>query len=221
MTDKTKRHLVVLILSTILIVSLEYIRDLEGWELKMHTWNKAFGDVSIFYIMITLLIGSLSKINKHFSKFLPWARPIGIWSMIFALVHIVIVIGGWDDWNIWWLVGFSTVRDGTVQFTMPGFGFANIVGLIAVIYGLAVLATSNDSSITKLGFSSWKYLQQRCTHMLYILATLHTIYFLYYFYYSYNRELPPPNFLRNVFLIPVLLLFMTHCVSFFKVYKGK
>ncbi len=221
MTDKTKRHLIVITITAILAITLKSIRETAGWDLAMHTWNKALGDLSIIYIMTTLAIGATTKIQPKLNKLLPWARPIGIWSMALALGHIIIVIGGWDNWNIPILFGFTIVKSGTLEFTMPGFSFANITGLIATLFGLTLLATSNDFSINKLGFKGWKYLQQRCVHLLYILAALHTFYFLYFFYYSYGRQTPPPNFFITLFPIIIVLLFISHCLSFYKVIKNK
>ena len=219
--DKIKRHIITLLASTVLILIIEQIRTAEGWGLKMHTWNKAFGDVSILYVVLTLAIGSLSRISDKLAFLRPWARPIGIWAMVFALVHIIIVIGGWDDWNIWWLLGFTEIRDGSTQFNLPGFGFANVIGFIAALYGLVLLATSNDSSIKKLGTDSWKYLQQRSAHFLYVLASLHTVYFLFYYYYSYGRQAPPPNFFRTTFIIIIIVITIIQALAFFKVIKKK
>lgn len=221
MTDKTKRHLIVITVTAILTLILKSIREADGWDLAMHTWNKALGDLSILYIMTTLAIGASAKIKPSLKSFSHWARPIGIWSIALALGHILIVVGGWDDWNVLMLLGFSIVSSGTLEFTMPGFSFANITGLIAAFYGLALLSTSNDFSVNKLGYRSWKYLQQRCVYSLYILAALHTFYFLSFFYYSYGRQTPPPNFFITLFPILVIMLFITHCFSFFKVIKNK
>lgn len=221
LNSKTKKHLIVIAVTTPLLFILEAIRISDGWDLKMHSWNKACGDLSILYIMIALSIGALSKIKPTLGNLTLWARPIGIWSMVLALGHIVIVIGGWEDWNILILFGFSIVNGGSLEFTMPGFSFANITGLVAVFYGLVLLLTSNDFSVNKLGYKGWKYLQQRCVYSLYILAALHTFYFLLFFYYSYGRQTPPPNFFITLFPILVVMLFITHCISFYKVVKNK
>ncbi len=62
-----------------------------------------------------------------------------------------------------------------------GFGMANILGLLAVLMALPLMATSADWATRKLGGSSWKFLL-RGAYTIFYLVALHTAYFLYIHY---------------------------------------
>jgi len=53
------------------------------------------------------------------------------------------------------------------------FGLANFTGLIATLILLALLATSNDASLRKLGTPGWKQLQ-RWNYVCFALTAVHT-----------------------------------------------
>ena len=87
-----------------------------------------------------------------------------------------------------------------------GFSLANIVGIIALAYGLVLALTSNNKIQVALGQSAWKFIQ-RGTYVLWALAVLHTTYFLYLHFQTFHRAPPEPNILQWPFagLVVVVL----------------
>ncbi len=85
-----------------------------------------------------------------------------------------------------------------------GFGFANVVGFVALAYGLVIGLTSNTFSQQILGGSAWKWLQQG-SYVLWALVVAHTVYFLYLHFVSFHRPLPPGNWFRMPFAAIVVV----------------
>ncbi len=98
-----------------------------------------------------------------------------------------------------------------------GFGMANILGLLAVLMALPLVATSADWATRKLGGSSWKFLH-RGAYTIFYLVALHTAYFLYIHYTVSFHRAPPPN--ATWFQIPLAVLTMAVLIqqigAFFK-----
>lgn len=124
----------------------------------------------------TLIIGpwrSLSGKSNVIS--LDLRRDIGIWAGILGVLHAVagqfVHLRGrpwlyyiYEQWNVM-----------PVRYDM--FGFSNYTGLIAALLLLALLATSNDASLRKLGLKDWKGLQ-RWNYLCFGLTALHTFGYL-------------------------------------------
>lgn len=187
------------------------------WLLEMHFWNKAFGDVGLILIMVALFIGAAARLFSFMGRAMTWQKEIGIWAMIFTLIHVYIVFDGWVEWRLSELFGYTLhKRTGQWILTDPGFALANIIGLIALFYGLVLLVTSNRLSVCLLIHRSWKYLQQRSVHFLYLLAGIHTAYFLYFYFMAFPRQPPPSNFFRLVFPVTIVLLSTVQTAAFCK-----
>ena len=103
-----------------------------------------------------------------------------------------------------------------------GFGMANLLGLLAVLLALPLMATSADWATRKLGGASWKFLHY-LAYTIFYLVVLHTAYFLYIHYTaSFHRE-PPAN--ANWFQIPFAVLtvavFALQIGAFFKTVRRR
>lgn len=83
-----------------------------------------------------------------------------------------------------------------------GFGMANLLGLLAVLIALPLMATSADWAIRALGGQAWKFLHYS-TYTIFYLVVLHTAYFLYiHFTMSFHRPPPPdPNWAQIPFAL--------------------
>lgn len=67
----------------------------------LHSWNRAFADVSLFMLALVLILSPLSHFHKPLQKQIVWRRPIGIWSAIHAGLHTVIIllVGSNGTWS--------------------------------------------------------------------------------------------------------------------------
>lgn len=102
-------------------------------------------------------------------------RDIGIWAGLLGVLHAgvgqFVHLRGrpwlyyiYEKWNVM-----------PVRYDM--FGFSNYTGLAAALLLLALLATSNDISLRKLGTPGWKQLQ-RWNYVCFGLTALHTFGYL-------------------------------------------
>ncbi len=99
--------------------------------------------------------------------------------------------------------------------TNRGFGIANLLGLVAILYGLLLAFSSNDLSQKFLGGSAWKFLQQ-IVYIFWTLILLHTAYFLYFHFLDFHKPLPEPSWLQMPFLILVTIVLFLRVVAYIK-----
>ena len=203
------RHVTVGVATLVLTILFWLSRP--GWH-WMHAWNRAFADASLVLLVVTLAIGPLARLWSPAARWLPWRRELGVWSVIAALGHVLIIMQGWVEWDpsrLFYSIN-AFKRDWALD---QGFALGNLLGIIALGYGLIQLATSNDASMRLLGGSAWKYVQQGA-YVLYALVALHTAYFLFWQFVSFHRPVPPPNWLQGPFLAAVVLLFALQTAAF-------
>ncbi|WP_394739166.1 hypothetical protein [Natronococcus roseus] len=117
-----------------------------------------------FLLFLVMIIGPLMKlwpsINQQFSGNFPlnWRSELGIWFVIWSLVHVVAVFDSMDWAVIDFVVGMSA------------WAFAAIVGvIIAVILAL----TSNNAAYQFMGPKAWKWHQSHGTYVMFWLLTIH------------------------------------------------
>lgn len=102
-------------------------------------------------------------------------RDIGIWAGIFGVFHAG--VGQFEHLRgrPWLYYIYDNWQEKHVQpFRHDMFGLANDTGLIAVLILLALLATSNDAALRKLGTPGWKKLQ-RWNYACFGLTAVHTV----------------------------------------------
>lgn len=171
------------------------------WSPEMRLW-RAVGDASLVLLMLTLALGPGARLWRPLGRALPWRRELGIWFAVSALAHTLLVFSGWTQWSITRLLGYEFIpqlgRDARLE---PGFGLANLIGAVAVLWALVLAATSSDRALRLLGPSGWKWLHNSA-NVIFYLSVLHTAYFLFLHYSaSFHREPPPPNWFRLPFLL--------------------
>ncbi len=199
------RHFVVLMLgATFMAVFLDSRAE---WS-PMHRWNRAFGDVSLVLVAFAMALGPMSRLWRRFTKILPYRRELGIYAVLLALVHSIIILIGWVDVDLMRLIGFE-FHPGLERYVMvqQGFGLANLIGVLALLYGAVLALTSNDLSLRWLGTPVWKFVQQG-TYVLWWLSVLHTGYFLFMHFLDFHRQTPEPNWFQWPFvgLVGVVLI---------------
>mmetsp|Transcript_10957 Transcript_10957/g.14008 ORF Transcript_10957/g.14008 Transcript_10957/m.14008 type:complete len:245 (-) Transcript_10957:103-837(-) len=166
----------------------------------MHRWNRAVGDMSIILVAAAMSLGPLSRIWRSTATLLPFRRELGIYAVLLAFLHTTIILIGWVNLDLMRLVGFE-FHPGLQKYVMVqhGFAIANLIGVLALLYGLILAATSNDRSLRWLGNSVWKFVQ-RGTYVLWWLSVVHTGYFLYLHFLDFHRAIPEPNWFQWPFV---------------------
>jgi methionine sulfoxide reductase heme-binding subunit len=176
-----------------------------GWD-PMHAWNRAFADVSLLMLILTLACGPIARLWPRAARLVLWRGEMGVWSILAALGHVVIVMTGWVEWDVLRL--FYSVNPFKRDWALDqGFALGNLLGIIALLYGVVLAVTSNDASIRLLGGSPWKFVQQG-VYVLYALVALHTAYFLFFHFVTFHRPPVPANWMERPFLVLVVVLFV-------------
>ncbi len=199
MTALIRRHLIVGLIGAALIYLFWLSRP--QWSADMRFW-RAVGDGSLILLYVTLMLGPVAGFIPRARIFLSYRREFGIWFGIFAITHTIIILDGWVQWDFFQFMGYQFIPaiDRTVRME-SGFGMANILGLLAVLIALPLMATSTDWAVRTLGASAWKFLHYGVYTIFYAVA-LHTAYFLYIHYtMSFHRTVPDPNWFQIPFAV--------------------
>jgi sulfoxide reductase heme-binding subunit YedZ len=212
------RHLLVVVIAT--LGALAFLESRAEWS-PMHKWNRAFGDASVVLLSLAMAIGPLARLWSPMRRFLPWRRELGVWGTLLAIVHTAIILDGWLEWDLVRLFGYQFhPMLGSYVMLQHGFGFANAVGVMALLYGVVPAATSNNRSQRFLGGSAWKFLQQGA-YVLWALVVAHTAYFLYLHFQDFHRQVPDPNWAQWPFVGLVLPVLGLQLIAFWRTWRTK
>jgi len=172
----------------------------------MHRWNKASADASFLLLTMTMAIGPSARLLPRMRRLVPMRRELGIYAIVLGLIHTLIIFDGWIEWDFARLFGFE-FHPGLGHYVMVqhGFGLANAIGLIALVYGIVLALTSTDRAIRLLGGPTWKFIQS-AAYVLWALVVVHTAYFLYMHFLDFHRPTPEPNPLQVWFAGLVVLV---------------
>lgn len=214
--DWKLRHLSALLLATLLVVGFGWLRP--DWS-PMHRWNRAFGDASVVLVAFVMVLGPLSRLWRPAVAALPMRRELGIWGFAAGLVHAGFILVGWVTWEWQRLFGLE-FHPQFQQYVMfdKGFGLANVIGIMALVYAIVLSLTSNDASQRWLGMSVWKYFQQGA-YILWALILAHTAYFLYMHFLDFHRQTPEPNLLRWPFVVLVVSVFALQITASWRTWR--
>ena len=205
------RHVVVLIAAATLVYAFSLVHG--QWS-PMHRWNRAFGDAAVLLLALTMTLGAAPRLFRASAKWLPWRRELGIYSVVLAFVHTVIILDGWVEWDFLRLFGFEFHPvDRKYVMLQHGFGLANAIGILALSIGLILLLTSSDRAVRFLGATSWKTVQTTAL-VFWALVVAHTAYFLFAHFLSFHRATPNPNPLQLPFAFLVLSVLVLRAAAF-------
>jgi sulfoxide reductase heme-binding subunit YedZ len=216
------RHVAVAALSVLL--SFLFWRSRMEWDPEMRLW-KAAGDASFALLVLAMAIGPLAVLLPAASRLLAWRRALGIWFALLALWHSYLVWDGWARWSFMRLMGYEVLTGAPTQepiLTMPGFGLANLMGIIALVLALLLAAVSSERALRGLGTRAWKHVQQYSYVVFYIVA-LHTAYFMFLHYdlslmqLVLGKGLTPPNWFRFWFVGASVLVLALQVGAFAKI----
>ena len=221
-----RRHLVVALVGALAMFA--FWRSRMEWDPEMRLW-KAVGDAAFALFALAMMIGPLATLWKPAARLLAWRRALGIWFALLALLHAYLVWDGWARWSFSRLMGYEDLSASGVAdpvLTMPGFGLANIVGLVALVLGLTLAAVSSERALRALGTRSWKHLQQYA-YVVFYLVGLHGAYFLFLHYdlslvnLVFRKAVTPPNWFRFWFLGAVGLVMLLQIAAFWSVVRRR
>ena len=117
---------------------------------------------ALFLVAATLLVGPWKVLaGSRLAVSLDLRRDLGIWAGMVSIFHAVIGNCEHLRGRPWLYYVYENWRDGHVMpLRYDLFGLGNHTGLIAALIILALLATSNDAALRKLGTPGWKKLQR-------------------------------------------------------------
>lgn len=198
-----RRHALTIFLAVLMIYLFGVVHG--QWS-AMHRWNKSAGDASFVLLTLTMAIGPVARLWPRFRGLVPLRRELGIYAIVLALIHTLIIFDGWIEWDFARLFGFE-FHPGLGHYVMlqHGFGLANAIGVLALVYGLVLALTSMDRAVRLLGGATWKFVQTSA-YVLWALVVVHTGYFLYMHFLDFHRPTPEPNPLQGWFIGLVVLV---------------
>ena len=213
-----KRHFIVLLLTGALIALFAQVHG--QWS-PMHRWNRTFGDASLVLVALCFAIGPLSRFYRRAVRWIPYRREMGIYAFILALVHAIIILVGWVQFDLMRLAGFE-FHPQLQEYVMlqQGFGLSNAIGLVALVLALLLAATSSDYALRKLGASGWKFVQMGVLP-LWWLTIAHVAYFLYAHFLSFHRNTPEPNPLQLPFAIMVVAILALRIAAYVRTVRAR
>lgn len=206
-------------LISIMIVYLFYLSRPE-WSFSHRFW-RAIGDGGFILLILILLIGPLAKIfPKYFVRFLSWRKELGIWMALLAFLHSYLILKDWIRWDYMKFFGYEYIpQAGAYVSVEPGFGMANLIGLVAVIFTIILFVTSSNKAIQFLGPKSWKFLHYSA-YIIFYLVFLHVFYFLFIHYtLTPFRPASNPDWFRYPFLMISALVPIFQTWAFVKIVK--
>jgi sulfoxide reductase heme-binding subunit YedZ len=130
---------------------------------------------ALILLCVTLLLGPWKLlVGERIAASFDLRRDIGIWAGITGLFHTGVGQFVHMAGRFWLYYIYENWQQKHLQpFRHDIFGFANDTGLLATLVLLALLATSNDISLRKLGTPGWKSLQ-RWNYACFALTAAHT-----------------------------------------------
>lgn len=184
------------------------------WSPEMRLW-RAVGDVAVVLLFGSLALGPAARLSRRAARLLPWRRQVGVWAGWAAAAHALLVIDGWAQWSVRRFLGYEFIPQLEREARMePGFGLANLIGLVALSWMLVLLATSSDRAMRFLGPGAWKWVHNGA-YVVFYLAVLHSAYFLFMHYtVSFHREPAPENWFRFPLLVLGATIVMLQWAAF-------
>ncbi len=201
-------------------IVLDLLLSRPEWS-EMHRWNRAFGDAGVVLIAFAMALGPLARLWSAARRLLPWRREFGVWGVLLSVVHTVIVLAGWVEWDLVRILGYE-FRSEVDRYVLVrhGFGLANAIGVLALVYGIVLAATSNNRSQHFLGGTVWKFLQQ-CVYVFWVLIVIHTAYFVYFHFVHFHRAVPDPNWIQVPFAGLVAIVAGLQLTAFWSTWRSK
>lgn len=139
-------------------------------------WSMATAYVGLALLAATVALGPLNVVRRRPNPVSSdLRRDVAIWAGIVSLAHVLFGFGVHMKGEI--RRYFMDVgADGRWFIRHDPFGLTNVLGVVATLVIVLLLALSNDWSLRSLGTARWKWLQQWTYPMLAMLAVHGAIY---------------------------------------------
>jgi len=129
--------------------------------------------VALGLLIVTLGFGPYATLKgRRYPVSTDIRRDFGIWSALIAIAHVVVGLQVHLRGKMWEYF-VHPVKGGLLPRIDP-FGAANYTGLAAALIFAALLATSNDASLRRLGTARWRSLHALVTWCL-VFTLLHAV----------------------------------------------
>jgi len=133
---------------------------------------------ALVLLTVTLIIGPWRVLTGRPQVLsLDMRRDIGIWAGVAGVLHAGIGQCVHLRGRPWLYYIYEKTQEHLLPLRHDIFGLANFTGLFAALILLALLVTSNDASLRKLGLPGWKSLQ-RWNYACFGLSAFHTFGYL-------------------------------------------
>jgi methionine sulfoxide reductase heme-binding subunit len=156
MNNKLKINFIGIIIIILVFLIDKIISD--SYKEKTIIYISSFGFLALISIMFVLAIPVIYKLKKNeFTTILLTNRRwIGIYTFIFALIHVLLVSKFLFYWNLSWIIENPYI----------------IFGIISFLILILMAATSNDTSMKILG-KNWKILHY-FIYLVLVLIIIHS-----------------------------------------------
>ncbi len=173
LSQRLLRHHLPIGLATLGLTGLLYVTRSYPDVISRLSFSSAYP--ALFLVAATLLVGPWKSLaGSRPAVSLDLRRDLGIWAGVASLFHAVIGNCEHLRGKPWLYYVYENWQGGHVMpLRYDWFGLGNHTGLIAALIILALLATSNDASLRKLGTPGWKQLQ-RWNYAVFALVAVHT-----------------------------------------------
>lgn len=98
---------------------------------------------ALFIICVSLVIGPLAVIDAKYAPLIEPRRAVGIAAFVFAAIHALLAL----DFAFGWQIDYALAY------------FPTLIAVPAAVILLAMVLTSSDWAVKKMGMGSWKTLQ--------------------------------------------------------------
>ncbi len=172
-----------------------------------YTLVKSFGDIAFTILCFVLIIGPLVVLNpKFFAPIMPLRRYFGIWFTVVVILHFLGMVVYRSNYDLYALFGYSysPTQNAYVLYD-AGVLMANLLGVFALLWAIALAFTSFDKAMSFLGPTTWKRLHM----MVFVIFHLAFFHVFYYLVIEANNIIPAPENStahRSFFTIPMLIL---------------
>jgi sulfoxide reductase heme-binding subunit YedZ len=143
----------------------------------LNSINVGLAYASLVLLGLTLAIGPLARLDaRRLGRLVLWRRELGVVGGLLALAHVVVSAKVHLEWK-WLQFFFTYAGDRRQGVDLETYGIASWLGLVAVIFLLPLLLTSNDRAERFLGASGWKWIQGH-SYTIFALVVFHTAIYL-------------------------------------------
>ena len=169
-------------------------------------WPMAFARVSYILLFLILIIGPLQKIKdpakKASANFAAWSwrGELGIWCTITAVVHFILL---WIDRSLGQMI----------QIGGNGYGLANVIGLVALVWAIILAISSLNTIIMFLGLRVWKWVHS-FTYVVFYLVVAHIGYFQFF---STDNGVVHTNWFGYLMIVMATIVLILQCIAFVSV----